>query len=107
MAGLNEFREETRTWLEENCPESIRQPESEDNMIGGGTKQAYANPDSKLWLDRMAGKGWTAPMWPTEYGGGGLSKNEFLVLQDEMIRIHARSPIAGMGFSMIGPTLLD
>jgi alkylation response protein AidB-like acyl-CoA dehydrogenase len=107
MAGLNEFREETRAWLEENCPATMREPESEDSMIGGGKKQVYANPDSKLWLDRMAGRGWTAPMWPTEYGGGGLSKDEFLVLQDELIRINARSPIAGMGFSMIGPTLLD
>ena len=85
----------------------MRVPESEDNMIGGGKKQVYTNPDSKLWLDRMASKGWTAPMWPVEYGGGGLSKDESLILQDELIRIDARSPISGMGFSMIGPTLLD
>lgn len=107
MGALEAFRADTRAWLEENCPASMRQPEAEDDMIGGGKKQVYRNPDSKLWLDRMAGKGWTAPMWPTEYGGGGLSKEEFLVLQEEMIRINARTPISGMGFSMIGPTLLD
>ena len=107
MGALDEFRAETRAWLDENCPQSMRVPESEDNMIGGGKKQVYANPDSKLWLDRMASKGWTAPMWPVEYGGGGLSKDESLILQDELIRIDARSPISGMGFSMIGPTLLD
>ncbi|MCH7742993.1 MAG: acyl-CoA dehydrogenase family protein [Proteobacteria bacterium] len=107
MGALDEFRAETRAWLDENCPQSMRVPESEDNMIGGGKKQVYANPDSKLWLDRMASKGWTAPMWPVEYGGGGLSKDESLILQDELIRIDARNPISGMGFSMIGPTLLD
>ena len=107
MGALEDFRADTRAWLEENCPQSIREPESEAGMIGGGTKQEYSNPDSRLWLDRMAGKGWTAPMWPVEYGGGGHSKEEFLVLQDEMMRINARSPIGGMGFSMIGPTLLD
>ncbi|MCH8257006.1 MAG: acyl-CoA dehydrogenase family protein [Proteobacteria bacterium] len=107
MGALDEFRAETRAWLDENCPQSMRVPESEDNMIGGGKKQVYTNPDSKLWLDRMASKGWTAPMWPVEYGGGGLSKDESLILQDELIRIDARSPISGMGFSMIGPTLLD
>jgi alkylation response protein AidB-like acyl-CoA dehydrogenase len=107
MSTLEDFRAETRAWLEENCPESIRTPGKEDETIGGGKKQVYKNPDSKLWLDRMAKKGWTAPMWPKEYGGGGLTKDEFLILQDEMININARSPIGGMGFSMIGPTLLD
>ena len=107
MGSLLDFRMETRAWLDENCPSSMRATGTEEDMIGGGKKQAYKNPEAKLWLDRMAQKGWTAPMWPTEYGGGGLSKEEFLVLQDEMIRINARSPIGGMGFSMIGPTLLD
>lgn len=107
MSTLEDFRQEVRTWLEENCPESMCEPASEDQIVGGGSKQQYDNPDQKLWLDRMAEKGWTAPTWPKEYGGGGLSKEEFLVLQDEMMRINARAPIAGMGFSMIGPTLLD
>lgn len=107
MGTLEDFRMETRAWLEENCPASMRGPSAEEDMIGGGKKQVYKNPDAKVWLDRMAERGWTAPMWPAEYGGGGLSKEEFLVLQDEMIRIDARAPIGGMGFSMIGPTLLD
>ncbi len=107
MDGLAAFREETRQWLEANCPPTMRTSASEDEVVGGGTRQQYANPEAKLWLDRMAEKGFTAPMWPKEYGGAGLSKAEFLVLQDEMIRINARKPIEGMGFSMIGPTLLD
>ncbi len=107
MGALEQFREETRAWLEENCPESMRQPESEATMIGGGRKQKFTNPDARLWLDRMASRGWTAPMWPKEYGGGGLDKEEYLILQDELARINARTPVSGMGFSMIGPTLLD
>jgi len=55
----------------------------------------------------MAAKGWTAPTWPQEYGGAGLSKAEAAILRDEMAMINARAPIQGMGFSMIGPTLLD
>lgn len=107
MTDLESFRAEVRGWLEENCPASMRTPVPEDEIIGGGSKQVYENPEAKIWLDRMAEKGWTAPTWPTEYGGGGLSRDEFLVLQDEMARISARAPIQGMGFSMIGPTLLD
>ncbi|HIG44085.1 MAG: acyl-CoA dehydrogenase family protein [bacterium] len=107
MGALDEFRLDTRAWLGANCPASMKEPATEDQFIGGGKKQQYKNPDAKLWLDRMADKGWTAPMWPQEYGGADLSKAQFLVLQDEMIAINARSPIGGMGFSMIGPTLLD
>jgi alkylation response protein AidB-like acyl-CoA dehydrogenase len=107
MATLEDFRRETRAWLGENCPESMRGESNEADITGGGRRQEYDNPDAKLWLDRMAARGWTAPMWPAEYGGGGLTKEEFLILQDEMLRINARSPIGGMGFSMIGPTLLD
>ena len=106
MTALDTFREETRRWLDDNCPASIRGMPADD-VIGGGTKQEYRNPDQKIWLDRMAERGWTAPTWPTEYTGGGLSKAEFMVLQEEMIRIGAPKPIEGMGFSMIGPTLLD
>ena len=107
MGALEEFRIETRLWLEANCPLSMQEVAADDEVIGGGKKQIYRNPDAKVWLDRMAEKGWTAPTWPTEFGGAGLSKDENLILQDEMIRINARSPISGMGFMMIGPTLLD
>ena len=36
----------------------------EEEVVWGGRKQTYVNPDSKVWLDRMAAKGWTAPTWP-------------------------------------------
>jgi len=107
MDQLETFREETRNWLETNCPASMRETLSEDQIVGGGSRQAYPNPDARIWLERMAEKGWTAPTWPKEYGGGGLSKEAFLVLQEEMGRINAQTPITGMGFSMIGPTLLE
>jgi alkylation response protein AidB-like acyl-CoA dehydrogenase len=46
-------------------------------------------------------------MWPKEYGGGGLSREEFQLLQAELRAIEARLPMPGMGTSMIGPTLLE
>ena len=52
-------------------------------------------------------KGFTAPTWPTEYGGGGLSDAEAKILYEEMGAINARTPLVGMGMSMIGPTLLE
>ena len=107
MSELSEFRTETRAWLEENCPASMRTPMSEQEMVNGGSKLRSPNPDSYLWLDRMAEKGWTVPNWPKEYGGAGLTKDEYVVLLEEMARINARAPLMGMGVTMIGPTLLE
>ena len=63
--------------------------------------------DTRLWLERMIEKGWTVPAWPKKYGGGGLSKLEYIVLLEEMKRINARPALSGFGTSMIGPTLLE
>ena len=101
------FRAEARAWLEENCPPSMRAPMQDDEYPGGGRRARYRNPDTKLWMDRMAERGWTAPRWPVAYGGGGLSKPDHDVLQEELRRINARPPLVGMGLSMIGPALLE
>ncbi len=102
------FGEETRAWLEENCPASMRTPMPADEIPGFGRRARYKNPDTKLWLDRMADRGWTLPMWPAEYGGGGLSKDRTQVLDEELQRINARPALGGgMGTSMIGPALLE
>ena len=69
MSDLDRFRQQTRDWLEQNCPASIRTPMAEDETVWGGRKETYANPDSKVWLDRMGSKGWTCPTWPKEYDG--------------------------------------
>ena len=107
MSALNEFRSDTRAWLEENCPTSMRTPMVEEEQVNGGDKKRSTNPDSYVWLERMAEKGWTVPNWPKEYGGAGLSKEEYVVLLEEMARINARAPLMGMGITMIGPTLLE
>jgi alkylation response protein AidB-like acyl-CoA dehydrogenase len=78
-----------------------------DEIVWGGRKAEFKNPDSQLWLERMAAKGWTCPTWPAEYGGGGLSKDEAIVLQQELDRINARPALTSFGISMLGPVLLE
>ena len=104
MADIDDFRAETRSWLEENCPTGARGP---GPISTGATTIAIDHEDTELWLDRMIEKGWTAPVWPTEYGGGGLSTDQYMTLIQEMRRIDARAPLGGMGVSLIGPTLLE
>ncbi len=107
MAEIDDFRANTRAWLEDNCPASMRTPMVDAEIVSGGQKNRSTNPDSYVWLERMHAQGWTVPNWPKEYGGADLTVEQYMVLLEEMASINARVPLAGMGVTMIGPTLLE
>ncbi len=108
MTELDDFRSEARTWLEAHAPASLRGVRGgELDGVWGGRKAVYTNPDQKRWLDVMAERGWTAPEWPREYGGGGLSRAEAKVLRQELAALQLPLPLIGFGLTMIGPTLLQ
>ncbi|MEM9620707.1 MAG: acyl-CoA dehydrogenase family protein [Pseudomonadota bacterium] len=101
--SLENFREEARDWLEANCPSAMR--------LGAihfeDAYELYQSDAANAWRDAAAARGWTAPHWPTEYGGGGLDGQHVRILNEEMARIKALPPETGMGLAMIGPTLLE
>jgi acyl-CoA dehydrogenase len=102
-----DFRQEVRDWLDQNCPQEMRQPfTSETDICWGGRKVVFQSPAQEQWLRNMAAKGWTAPTWPSEYGGGGLDRAQAKVLQEELQRIKARMALYSFGISMIGPAIL-
>ena len=100
---LKTFRHEARDFIDSNCPQSMR------NRIVNieNSHEIYNTEDAKGWLLAAAERGWTAPTWPKEYGGGGLNYEEGQVFQQELIALKALPPSAGMGLAMIGPTLLE
>lgn len=107
MSDLETFRAETRAWLEANCPEEMRLPlKSELDVCWGGKRWTFKSEAQKVWMERMAEKGWTVPEWAPEYGGAGLSKEEAKILKEEMKAIKARSPLNSFGIWMLGPALL-
>ena len=107
MSDLDTFRAETRAWLEENCPASMRIPmKGFDDACWGGRKWVFESEDQKIWLERMSAKGWTVPTWDEKYGGAGLNRAEEQILKQEMKRIGARSPLSSFGIWMLGPALL-
>jgi alkylation response protein AidB-like acyl-CoA dehydrogenase len=107
MTDLDTFRTDTRAWLEANCPPEMRQPiRSEADICWGGRNWTFKSDAQRQWLEAMAGRGWTVAHWPKDYGGGGLSPAEAIVLKEEMKRIGARSPLMSFGISMLGPALL-
>jgi len=106
MTDTDTFRGQVRAWLAENCPAEKRGQMAEDDHCFGGRNWVFKNEAQRLWLERMAARGWTAPQWPKEYGGGGLSGAEAAILREEMEAIQAHPPLTSLGIWMLGPALL-
>ncbi len=108
MADLESFRAELRDWLERHCPPSMREPaDLEKDAYWGGRRDSHPNPEARAWCAAMASRGFTAPTWPRAYGGGGLSREEARVLEQELRRLSARPPLASIGIQMLGPLILE
>jgi len=75
------FRKEVRTWLEENVPADLEYPMDPLDF----TDEIITMRDD---LKRKLGaKGWYAPDWPKEWGGGGMSDERVAVLRQEFNRM--------------------
>lgn len=88
---LDAFREETKAWMVDNY-------------------QGEAKTDMEVWRQKLADQGWGAPTWPVEYGGAGLTQTHQRIIGEEMGQVGAYNPIpmlAGMGVTMVGPTILE
>ncbi|MFZ8890106.1 MAG: acyl-CoA dehydrogenase family protein, partial [Pseudomonadales bacterium] len=105
-AAGDAFRESVRSWVEANFPQELKdQPASMEGAGDGDLAQAL-----ERWRDALAGQGWGAPTWPKAYGGAGLTPAEARVISQEIGRAGGYNPIplmAGMGVTMVGPTLLE
>ncbi|MDK1025556.1 MAG: acyl-CoA dehydrogenase family protein [Gammaproteobacteria bacterium] len=95
MTG-KKFRKEVKDWLRENFTDEMRDG-------------AEGSDERKEWFRRLSTKGWGAPHWPKEYGGGGLDFQEHTTLLQEFQAVGATTPNdnSGQGMNMIGPTLLE
>jgi len=91
-----EFRQQARTWLEQNVP-SERRPED-----------GKAMRDFDLaWQRTQYDGGWAGTTWPVEYGGLGLSLTHQLIWNEEYVR--AGAPYVGSIFAALqygSPTLM-
>ncbi len=106
QSELSAFREEIAAWLRDNCPESQRQPIVREQQIWGGRRRQFPSEDAKAWFEACRDRGFTAPEWPAEYGGGGLNAEQAKVLGQEMNRLGCRPPLYCQGLWMLGPALL-
>ncbi len=97
-SSLEAFRQELTEWLQANCPASVLK----------GAEAQPTEAERNAWLEAFAGRGYTTPTWPKEYGGGGLSKEETKVLHQEVTRTASYMPVVSFfGTAMLGPVLLE
>ena len=106
MSELDTFRSESREWLEENCPHEMR----DLSFHWEEAHEIYRLPKAKVWLERMAEKGWVAAnlaisvwRWRSgiRQGTGSESGNETYQGGSTFIRYganHDRSNPAGIRY---------
>ena len=72
------FRQEVSGWLDGNLPDGLEFPADSDDLSYGGYLKLRE-------VGRALGaKGWLWPTAPTEYGGGGLSIDRAIVIEEEL-----------------------
>ncbi|WP_298019850.1 acyl-CoA dehydrogenase family protein [uncultured Parasphingopyxis sp.] len=101
---IEQFREEARSWLEENWIPSLKGRHNPMGMVDGPTDMSE---DMVEWRRRLGERGFGTPTWPKPYGGAGLSSEEAAVLDEEMRKIGAYNPIGGLAVGMFAPTLME
>ena len=73
------FREEVRSWLKANIRQDLKAPCDEGKI----TREFH---EHGMEIRRKLGKkGWLAPRYPKEYGGGGLPVEEAVIVAEEMV----------------------
>jgi alkylation response protein AidB-like acyl-CoA dehydrogenase len=90
-----EFRDEVRSWLEENHPGPG--PDGDDAAIFEFQRQ---------WQRTMHSAGWAGVAWPKEYGGRGASLLEQSLFYAEMARAKVPRVANVLGLVMGGPVIM-
>lgn len=94
------FRDRIREFVAEHLPPGWPGP----GALPPHEREEFA----RHWRRALAGAGLVAVSWPTEYGGGGLSPMEQVVLAEEFARAGApeRAENDLLGIDLLGSTLI-
>jgi alkylation response protein AidB-like acyl-CoA dehydrogenase len=90
------FRDEVRAFLRDNLPADIARRNA----------RGYHPPkdDLKRWQAILHAKGWSAPAWPSEWGGPGWSPIQQFIFEDECALADAPLP-SPFGLKLVGPVI--
>ncbi|MEA3077355.1 MAG: hypothetical protein QOF60_2263 [Actinomycetota bacterium] len=99
-AEAEEYRDKIRAFLAEHLPPGWKGV--------GSLPPEQRGPWTQEWRSRLAGAGLLAVAWPKEYGGGGLTPLEQVVLAEEFAKAEVPTQAGndGFGIGMVGPTII-
>ena len=80
------FRTEGRAWLAANIPEGLEQP------VDPGDLSLEQYQKLRELGRRLGAKGWLYPTYPKAYGGGDLSVDFVMILEEELDRYGLHLP---------------
>ena len=90
------FRKEVVEFIETEAPLAQR-----------GMKLDEIFAKSAEWFRTLGKRGWIAPAWPKEYGGGGMTTMQQFIFNEEMAIHRAPRPMhLIIGLGMAGPTII-
>ena len=90
----DQFRVEAAAFFDKHCPKESR------FMLGRPDRE-----EIKSFMDASTKYGWTAPAWPRQWGGMGLSPAKQVIFMEERERIGAPR-FFEQGLNMAGPMLM-
>jgi alkylation response protein AidB-like acyl-CoA dehydrogenase len=107
------FRAQVRTLIDESLPALYRRraAEARPRGLGGVWAEDLRSDDpeareaARAWADALHTGGFSAPAWPREYGGAGLSTMEQFIFNQELALAQAPA-VGGGGYSLIGSALI-
>jgi alkylation response protein AidB-like acyl-CoA dehydrogenase len=100
------FRQEVVSFLENELPEALIPRAVEWGLFNASGMRGREFYDfMRDWTKKLNARGWGAPAWPKEHGGGGLSVKEQFILSEEFAWRRAPRP-GGIGHGWAGPTIM-
>jgi alkylation response protein AidB-like acyl-CoA dehydrogenase len=100
------FRIRVRAWMDENAPQRLRERLEagwNSESIEGGIDPLV---EMRAWQRKKFDAGLACPQWPKEYGGGGLTPIEAVILQQEEGLYAPLGNAFLVGTGMCGPTMM-
>src|SRR5262245_29313965 len=101
------FRAKVRAWLDANAPKHL---EEQLRKSAYGSEEGYTAESglaaAKSWQKKKADAGYACIHWPREYGGGGFSRIEQAIWQQEEGIYSSVGAVFAIGQGMCGPTLI-
>ena len=97
------FRVEVRSFIEQELDDDVRRGKG---IWSSFDTRRDAGRSTKGWRKKLADRAWTAPAWPKEYGGAGMSIMQQFIFNEEMALSRAPRTGGGIALGMAGPTIM-